>query len=409
MIALVLAVASASVACSILFPTDDLASQPADSGLDVGDVATDGCASPLIACDGACVDPRSDTNHCGACDVQCVSTKCSARVCIPFVSDPKPLNGGDVPVGIAYDGTYVYWILSAKGTLERSNLYRLRPADVKNLVSDASTPDRINLGNVTATHMDMTASAEIVFSYDDLAPAGDAGATSGVRVLTFDGGAAKTIATYGATGVIGGLVVGAGAPGTNLVWTIDGANVGVHWAAVGGGSGTELDSGLISLNSAGQPLTHVGPATRIADSGVYFAAEGVDASLVAALPRGLEGNFGVGASSAVSASFIHGITRFGNGLAWTTRNQIWQTGAGLNTVTLVDTFGLGLHAISAEGSDIFVLDWTSDQSQSARLLRRRKGVFSKLADVNTLGEGAVLATPEWLFWISDARLYFLAR
>lgn len=53
------------------------------------------CPEHHIVCDGACVDPRSDRVHCGACDIGCASTcrdgSCfdgQGRLCIRGVCVP---------------------------------------------------------------------------------------------------------------------------------------------------------------------------------------------------------------------------------------------------------------------------------------------------------------------------------
>lgn len=58
--------------------TEDTTDTSADTATDDGGVT---CFTPEIECGGVCVDPRSDPDHCGACDNACTSSE--ACECYP--------------------------------------------------------------------------------------------------------------------------------------------------------------------------------------------------------------------------------------------------------------------------------------------------------------------------------------
>jgi hypothetical protein len=50
------------------------------------------CQGVQILCNGACVDPTLDPNHCGACGVVCKSGLCGTSVAAPMTSSPSDWN-----------------------------------------------------------------------------------------------------------------------------------------------------------------------------------------------------------------------------------------------------------------------------------------------------------------------------
>ncbi len=50
------------------------------------------CESPMLECDGDCVDPSSDVTHCGACDVECTSD----QVCADGACTDTSCNGDGI-------------------------------------------------------------------------------------------------------------------------------------------------------------------------------------------------------------------------------------------------------------------------------------------------------------------------
>jgi len=63
---------------------DDLASDVAgDAGPDVAPTdGAGGCPTPQIRCDSACVDPRTDATHCGACGARCAAGANAVAGCV---------------------------------------------------------------------------------------------------------------------------------------------------------------------------------------------------------------------------------------------------------------------------------------------------------------------------------------
>ena len=62
-----------------------------------------GCGSPLVGaecrpghvlCDGVCVDPGSDPDHCGGCGMSCGVFECGAAECTDRIRDDADLDGG---------------------------------------------------------------------------------------------------------------------------------------------------------------------------------------------------------------------------------------------------------------------------------------------------------------------------
>jgi len=57
-------------------------SASADTAADTAPADTFVCAAPKLTCGGACVDPTTDTNNCGACDKKCATgASCAAGTC----------------------------------------------------------------------------------------------------------------------------------------------------------------------------------------------------------------------------------------------------------------------------------------------------------------------------------------
>ncbi|MCA9639902.1 MAG: hypothetical protein H6718_21410 [Polyangiaceae bacterium] len=73
------------------------------------------CGTDALLCDGACVSSKSDAKNCGYCGHDCGPGACLMGACQPFtVATPKD------PLGIAADGTDVYWANGEGGAIERA-------------------------------------------------------------------------------------------------------------------------------------------------------------------------------------------------------------------------------------------------------------------------------------------------
>jgi sugar lactone lactonase YvrE len=64
------------------------------------------CAATLLACDGACRDPSTDGEHCGACNHDCFGGDCSGSICQPVVVT----QDADGPDGIVVVGDALFWV-----------------------------------------------------------------------------------------------------------------------------------------------------------------------------------------------------------------------------------------------------------------------------------------------------------
>jgi len=66
--------------CSVQYSGARGTSGASSTGSDGGAQGTEGCDG--LVCDGACVDPQSDAEHCGACSTECLAeTVCVAGLC----------------------------------------------------------------------------------------------------------------------------------------------------------------------------------------------------------------------------------------------------------------------------------------------------------------------------------------
>jgi hypothetical protein len=57
---------------------------------------TGGCTTPLVACDGACIDTTSDPAHCGACFNACPTGLCESSACVGSIA------GHVIAIGMDY-------------------------------------------------------------------------------------------------------------------------------------------------------------------------------------------------------------------------------------------------------------------------------------------------------------------
>lgn len=63
------------------------------------------CESPLVPCNGACLDVSVDPANCGACGHDCLGGACEAGACLPVVlSDAAPA------VDLALDAASLFWV-----------------------------------------------------------------------------------------------------------------------------------------------------------------------------------------------------------------------------------------------------------------------------------------------------------
>jgi hypothetical protein len=77
---------------------DGVADAPAEQG--------PSCAPPAKPCAGSCVDVTTDSANCGACGHGCQGAPCSGGACGATV---LATVGSSTPVGLALDGTNLYW------------------------------------------------------------------------------------------------------------------------------------------------------------------------------------------------------------------------------------------------------------------------------------------------------------
>ncbi|MEZ4370608.1 MAG: hypothetical protein R3B07_07275 [Polyangiaceae bacterium] len=97
-----------------------LSCDPCPHGNGTAVCATDGacgvdCGTDGLLCEGACINSKSDAKNCGSCGHDCGPGACLMGTCQPFtVATPKD------PLGIAADGTDVYWVNGEGGTIERA-------------------------------------------------------------------------------------------------------------------------------------------------------------------------------------------------------------------------------------------------------------------------------------------------
>jgi len=82
--------------CGAACPEGDLCSPVADGGVDAGGYfCVPMCALPYVACDGTCIDVRSDPDNCGACHHVCPSGLCTMGVCDGVTSGDIVIIGHD--------------------------------------------------------------------------------------------------------------------------------------------------------------------------------------------------------------------------------------------------------------------------------------------------------------------------
>lgn len=102
--------------------TDGGTDAPSDAGPSDGqaaDGADAGCAGPLIACAGKCVDTQSHPKHCGACAIDCQGGACHQGSCQPAGAPVVLASGQSAPMGVAADGTHVYWTNLTGGEVQQ--------------------------------------------------------------------------------------------------------------------------------------------------------------------------------------------------------------------------------------------------------------------------------------------------
>lgn len=417
-IVIVFGVSSALLmACSLLFPFDDFSS-PSDAGSDAASDVDAGCATPLLLCGTECVDPRKDDNHCGACDIVCKGTTCGASMCKPFVGT----SAGLVPAGIVFDGTYVYWAV-AKSVTEASYVYRLNPADVAAGV-DGSAPQLRSLGAVTVTHVVQARSGEIFYSLENRITAPDAGAQPAqLRYFRFDVDAgAKPLSQTLPGDIVSGVAVREVDAGTSLAWvseTPDGGDgkVTLHLGSLLGGIATEVDSGAVGFVYNGTTaLPHVEALTAGPDPQLFFFASDLSTAwILERLDHGLEGDWSSANSKVLSQKPVHGLAYDGANLIWTVDNEIWQSSPNALSPAKLASVGANsevAYAISGDENDTYVLSAPPTDRTKGRLWRRRRGgggAITAVGNATIDGDGAVLVTDAWVFWVSAGELRFLAR
>jgi hypothetical protein len=88
------------VACEILLPTSDFLSGNA------ADASSDGAKTPDAGADAPCEGGATDTHNCGSCGHDCRGGQCSGGMCQPAL---MAMSGGGLPEFVAIDSERVYW------------------------------------------------------------------------------------------------------------------------------------------------------------------------------------------------------------------------------------------------------------------------------------------------------------
>jgi hypothetical protein len=123
-------------------PSDgDTGGSPPEAG--PGAIDSGPCAPGLTLCGTACVQTRSDPNHCGACNAACTATppssaECVIGECVVTLATATPSAATD----LAVDATHVYWTDQVDNTIQR---IPLGGGPVESLVTDQMQAHHIAL------------------------------------------------------------------------------------------------------------------------------------------------------------------------------------------------------------------------------------------------------------------------
>lgn len=406
--------------CTLLLPLDEFnaGSDAGDASDAAGDGGDGGCGTGLSLCGDACVDLKNDDMHCGACDIACKATACKSAICQPFVAT----TNGVLPAGIVFDGTWVTWAVTTAAPGETSYIYRLKPADFAAGL-DGSAPASRTLGNVTTTHLEQGGAGDLVYSVEDRIS--EAGAPSQVRFLRFEVGGSKVLGQLGPGELVAGLAVRDTDAGTNVSWIAQkdaGADLGMHFGVLANGSGAEVDAAAANVSftyngsSGVVTLGHADAVAAGANSQLYFVAnDDTSTWVVERLGSGLDGQWTPSSTKVSSTRRIRALTYDGQQqLFFAVANEIWQTTGPLNSASKIASVGASndvISAIAADADDIYVLSAPSIDPAKGRLIRHRRagGADTTVGTAGLAGDGALLLTKDWIFWVSDGALRFLAR
>jgi hypothetical protein len=82
------------VALAACGPRRDFDTAPSDATT-TADMPASGCTAPLVVCNGACVNPQTDSDHCGACGTACPAGQaCVMGACTLHCPLPEAVCGG---------------------------------------------------------------------------------------------------------------------------------------------------------------------------------------------------------------------------------------------------------------------------------------------------------------------------